>query len=66
MTHQEQITAFADSLDKMVNRYRSEFDLPLASAVGVLHFKAHLLMTEAQENHGDTPPEDQDDFDDLS
>lgn len=49
MTHREQIEAFADDLDKLCERYSIEFDLPYASAVGVLQMKAFLLCRQAEE-----------------
>lgn len=36
MTHGEQIEAFRKDIDAVIDRYRKEFDLPLASAIGVL------------------------------
>jgi hypothetical protein len=36
MTEQEQVEAFSDDLDKLIYRYRDEFDLTVASMVGVL------------------------------
>lgn len=39
MNHIEQIKAFEADLDKLVTRYCEEFDLPLASAIGVLEIK---------------------------
>lgn len=44
----EQIQHFADEIDRIVERFRAEYDLPYASAVGVLMMKAHLLMVEAE------------------
>ena len=59
MTEQQQIEAFADDLDRLVDRYCDEFDLSYAAAVGVLHFKAHLLMISwdksSDEEIGDQP-----------
>lgn len=57
MTEKEQIEAFADDLDRLVDRYCDEFDLSYAAAVGVLHFKAHLLMDSWDES----PDEDRED-----
>lgn len=45
----EQVRRLADELDKLVDRARSEYDLSYASMVGVLAFKQHTLMQEAQE-----------------
>lgn len=38
----------ADEVDKMVERFRHEYDLEYAQVVGVLMMKAHLLMDEAK------------------
>lgn len=47
MDHKEQIQHFADELDRLVERFRSEYDLTYAATVGALMMKAHLLMAEA-------------------
>lgn len=47
MSDGEQITHFADELDKLVDRFRSEYEITMAGVVGVLHMKAHLLCEEA-------------------
>lgn len=47
MTEGEQITHFANDLDKLVDRYRAEYDLTFASVVGVLQMKSHLMCMEA-------------------
>jgi len=36
MTEQEQIKAFAADLTRLIGRYRSEFNLSLAAAIGTL------------------------------
>ncbi len=36
MTEREQVDAFADDLGKLIDRYRSEFDLTIAGVLGVL------------------------------
>jgi len=53
MNEKEQIQAFADDLDRLVDRYRGEFDLSYASVVGTLNMKAHLLCSEAGQCEGD-------------
>jgi hypothetical protein len=53
VNEKEQIDAFADDLDKLVHRYRSEFDLSYAAAVGVLQMKSWLLCSEAAERVDD-------------
>lgn len=47
MTDKEQTDAFADELDKLVERFRQEFEMSYASVCGVLHLKIHLLFQEA-------------------
>ena len=49
MDTNEQIEHFAGDIDKLVDRYRSEYELAYASVVGVLQVKIHLLCAEAQE-----------------
>lgn len=56
MTPNQQITAFSDDLDNLVDRYRREFDLSYAAVVGVFFMKAHLLCAEAVEEDDDQPP----------
>ena len=47
MNHAEQIQAFADEVTALVERYRQEFDLPVAAAVGVLELvKLDIYSTE--------------------
>jgi hypothetical protein len=54
MTDKEQTEAFADDLDKLVERYRQEFEISYAQAVGSLQIKAWLLCSEANESTGET------------
>lgn len=49
MSDNDQIKAFADELDNLVERYRKEFDITYAGVVGALTMKAHLLMSEAED-----------------
>lgn len=49
MPHDEQVKQFADELDRLVERYRDEYDLTYAAVVGTLHMKAYLLCGEAGE-----------------
>lgn len=53
MTSQEQTFHFGDELDKLVNRFRQEYDMEYAQIVGTLHMKAHLLCQEACEREGE-------------
>lgn len=47
MSDKEQTDAFADDLDKLVERYRLEFEITYAIVIGALHLKAHLMCAEA-------------------
>lgn len=48
MSNDDQVMAFADDLDKLVQRYRIEFDLNFAAVVGVLEAKKWFLIREAE------------------
>lgn len=43
----EQIEAFADEIDNVVRRFRAEYDLTYAAAIGVLDLAKHKLLNEA-------------------
>lgn len=49
MTDKEQIEAFEEDLDKLLDRYANEFDLTYAAVVGLLFMKATELAQEAHE-----------------
>jgi len=59
-----QTVHFANDLERLINRYRSEYDITYAQLVGVLHIQSHLLCREAEERS--KPEEDHgvDDYDD--
>jgi len=44
MKESKQIELFSDELDKLTERYMSEFDLTVASMVGVFEVKIHELI----------------------
>lgn len=46
----QQSQDFSDELDRLVERFRAEYDLSYAQMVGVLTIKAHLLVTESIED----------------
>ncbi len=48
MNQQEQTEAFAQDLTALINRYRREFNLTLASAVGTLETVKLELFCEAK------------------
>ena len=45
-----QITAFADDLTKLVDRYRYEYDLTYASVIGALMMKCWQLSAEVEDS----------------
>jgi hypothetical protein len=47
MNNHDQIAAFANELDKLCDRYASEFDLSSAAACGVLMMKVRLIQDTA-------------------
>jgi hypothetical protein len=48
MSDAEQIAALATDLQKVIDRYRAEFNLTLAAAIGTLEVvKLHLYQTES-------------------
>lgn len=54
MSHQEQIDAFCSDITAVVDRYRAEFELPLASAVGGLDIVKHCLInSETKDSNED-------------
>ena len=38
-----------NDLERLINRYRDEYDITYAQLVGVLHIQSHLLCREAEE-----------------
>ncbi len=55
MTDREQIKAFADDLDRLVERYAIEFEISYGGIIGAMFAKCHLLCNQAaaQENEDD-------------
>jgi hypothetical protein len=49
MTPQEQENAFADDLTKLIDRYITEFDLTVASLIGVLECTKLELWKDGRE-----------------
>lgn len=58
MKHIDQLKAFAGELEALILRYRREFELLLASFVGVLSVQNHALIKEALEDE-EQPSEDE-------
>lgn len=48
MDNDQQVMALADDLDKLIERYRIEFDLTFAAVIGVLEAKKWFLIREAE------------------
>lgn len=44
----DQTAHFANDLERLINRYRDEYDITYAQLVGVLHIQSHLLCREAE------------------
>ena len=53
MSEADQTKAFAEELDSLVERFRQEFDLTYAGAVGVLTMKAYLLCRESDNENSE-------------
>lgn len=49
MSDKEQTDHFANDVDALVERYRSEYEMSYAATIGVLQMKIHLLCAEAAE-----------------
>jgi hypothetical protein len=47
VSDKEQIAHFANELDAIVDRFRSEYDITYAAVVGTLQMKIHNLCNEA-------------------
>jgi hypothetical protein len=47
MTEREQVMAFAGDLEALVYRYRDEFDITVASLVGVLECAKYEVLLSA-------------------
>lgn len=50
MTQEEQAAAFEEDLDKLLDRYAEEFDLPICMVIGILHLKIHEITVNAYED----------------
>jgi len=53
MSQRDQQVAFTHDLEAVIDRYRSEFELTLSSAVGVLEVVKHKLIAEIMEDDDD-------------
>jgi hypothetical protein len=48
MNDREQLQHFADELDKLVDRYREEYEISFGAIIDALQMKSYLLCQEAQ------------------
>jgi len=53
VSEKEQIDQFANELDKLVDRFRKEYEITYASVIGALVMKTHLLCNESQMRDGE-------------
>lgn len=61
MKESKQIEAFQDELNKLIERFSDEFDLTLASMIGVMHVTIHELIVNTMNQ--DNEEEDEEDED---
>jgi len=57
MKEKDQIGHFDDDMDKLISRYTDEFDLSLASMIGVLMCKVYELITNSDNDEEDEEEE---------
>lgn len=53
MPPNDQTTHFANDLERLINRYRDEYDITYAQLIGTLHLTMHLLCREAEQKIDD-------------
>ena len=53
MTEHEQTDAFAADIERVIQRYRKEFQISYAAVIGILFIKAHDLASETLEDDDD-------------
>lgn len=60
MKESKQIEAFQDELNKLIERFSDEFDLTLASMIGVMHVTIHELIVNTMNQDNDEEEEEDD------
>ena len=45
----QSVEHLSNEIDKLIDRFRSEYEISYAEVVGVLHMKIHTLCDEAEE-----------------
>ena len=53
MTDIEQIDHFSNELDRLIDRFRMEYEISYAAVIGTLHIKATTLVIDAAEERED-------------
>lgn len=54
MTDRDQIEAFAQELDNLIERFENEFELPNVAAVGVMQLKIHAMLSQQLEDNDES------------
>lgn len=60
MNDSDQIDELQNKIDKLIDTYISEFDLPLASMVGILQIKIHELIENSMCDEFDEEDDEED------
>lgn len=58
MKDSDQITELQNKIDKLIDTYIAEFDLPLASMIGILQVKIHELIENSMYDEDEDDEED--------
>lgn len=53
MSHVDQIEHLENDLDRIIERYRKEYEMTFAAMIGVFQLKVHQLSVEAYEDPDD-------------
>jgi hypothetical protein len=61
MKESKQIEAFQDELNRLIERFADEFDLTLASMIGVMHVTIHELIVNTMNQDQEEDDEDEED-----
>ena len=61
MKDSDQITELQNKIDKLIDTYIAEFDLPLASMIGILQVKIHELIENSMYDEDEEDDKDEED-----
>ncbi len=53
MTDKQQTDHFAHELDRLIDRFRMEYEISYAAVIGTLHIKATTLVIDAGDENED-------------